>query len=160
MQKPARGGLRLVPYWALCDSVMIDNVVLASIYRLTAVNFRGSAQVLFEKFKSQGEPLPRNIRAIPFYYLVSHAIELLLKCALLTRGRSLSDLKALSLRHNLKGLLQDIIILEVPISENAVSLIELLSNQHERHQLRYTALLDDGEPTFTPGTFRAIFTFG
>jgi hypothetical protein len=95
---------------------MMDNVVLASTYRLTAVNFRLSAQVLFEKFKSQGEPLPGNIRAIPFYFLISHAIELLLKCALLKRGRPPSDLKNFALRHNLKGLIQEVINLGRVIS--------------------------------------------
>jgi hypothetical protein len=131
--------------------IIVENSIeLASVYRLTAANFRMSAEILFEKLRGQGELLPGNIRAIPFYYLMSHALELLLKCALLKRGTRVADLRKYPLAHNLDGLLQEIIDLHVPVTEQAASLIRALSKQHEKHYLRYTALLDDGEPTFTP----------
>ena len=128
----------------------MDNIVLASTYRLTATNFRMSAEILLHDFEKRGEALPKNIRAIPFYYLISHAIELLLKCALLKRGRSADDLKKYPVRHSLNLLLQKLIELGVPLSDNAINVIGTLSQQHEKHNLRYTALLDDGEVTFTP----------
>jgi hypothetical protein len=77
----------------------MDNIVLASTYRLTATHFRMSADILPHDFEKRGEALPKNIRAIPFYYLISHAIELLLKCALLKRGRSADDLKKYPVTH-------------------------------------------------------------
>jgi hypothetical protein len=131
-------------------SCCMDNVVLASTYRLTAANFRMSAEVLFHDFQKRGEALRRNVRAIPFYYLVSHAVELLLKCALLKRGESADGLKKYPLGHSLDAQLKKLRHLGVPISDSAVSVIHALSRQHERHNLRYTALLDDGEATFTP----------
>jgi hypothetical protein len=128
----------------------MDNIVLASTYRLTAANFRLSAEVLYEKFLERGETLPNNIRAIPFYFLVSHAAELLLKCALLKRGISQAQLKQYELGHNLDSLLKCLMDLGVSISPEAVALVTRLSTDHKKHALRYTALLDDGEPTFTP----------
>ena len=128
----------------------MDDVILASTYRLTAVNFRMSAEVLFHDFQKRGEAMPRNIRAIPFYYLVSHAIELLLKCALLKRGEPADRLKKYPVGHNLGALLQKLRHLGIPVSDTAVSIIGALARQHEKHDLRYTALLDDGEVTFTP----------
>lgn len=128
----------------------MDNVVLASTYRSTATIFRMSAKVLLEDFQKKGEAVPGNIRAIPFYYLISHAIELLLKCALLKWGQPADDLKKYPVRHSLNALLQKLRQLGVPLSDSAVSLISALSGQHEKHNLRYTVLLDDGEVTFTP----------
>ena len=131
-------------------SYRMDNVVLASTYRSTATIFRMSAAVLLRDFQERGEALPRNIRAIPFYYLISHAIELLLKCALLKRGQSADDLKKYPVRHSLDALLQKLGQLGVPLSDGAIRIIGALSRQHEKHNLRYTVLLDDGEFTFTP----------
>lgn len=74
---------------------------------------------------------------------------MLLKCALLKRGRSADDLKKYPVRHSLNLLLQKLIELGVPLSDSAVNVIGILSQQHEKHNLRYTALLDDGEVTFT-----------
>jgi hypothetical protein len=128
----------------------MDNVVLASTYRSTATIFRMSAAVLVRDFQARGESLPRNVRAIPFYFLISHAIELLLKCALLKRGQSADDLKKFPIRHNLDALLQKLRQLGVPLSDGTIRILGALSRQHEKHNLRYTALLDDGEVTFTP----------
>lgn len=131
----------------------MDNIVLASTYRLTATNFRMSAEILLRDFEKRGEAMPRNIRAIPFYYLISHAIELLLKCTLLKRGQSNDDLKKYPIRHSLSALLEKLSALDVPMSDNAINVIGILSQQHEKHNLRYTALLtyfDDVEAGFTP----------
>ncbi len=128
----------------------MDNIVLASTYRSTATIFRMSATVLLHDFQSRNEILPGNVRAIPFYYLISLAIELLLKCALLKHGQSAEDLKKYPIRHSLDALLQRLTQLGVPLSDSAVTVIGALSWQHEKHDLRYTVLLDDGEITFTP----------
>lgn len=128
----------------------MDNVVLASTYRLTATNFRMSAEILFREFQKRGEAMPRNVRAIPFYYLISHAIELLLKCALLKRGEPADGLKKYPTGHSLNALLQRLQQMDVPVSDAAANLITALGRQHETHALRYTALLDDGKVTFTP----------
>jgi hypothetical protein len=129
---------------------MRDAVELASIYRLTATNFRMSAEVLAAHFRNQDKALPGNRLAIPFYYLISHAMELLLKCALLKRGLTEVDLRKYPVRHGLGDLLQKVKELGVPVSENASKVILALSPQHEEHRLRYSAMLDDGKTTFTP----------
>lgn len=142
------GGLEFGLYCGVRSNM--DNVVLAGNFRLTATIFRMNAEIIYESFTQKEESLPRNIRAIPFYYLVSHAIELLLKCALLKRGVSQESLKKYPARHNLSSLLNGLTNLNVPISDSSTSVINLLSEQHRQHNLRYTFLLDDGEPTFTP----------
>lgn len=128
----------------------MDNVVLASTYRLTAANFRMSAEIILREFQRRGEVMPRNIRAIPFYYLVSHSIELFIKCALVKRGESAEGLRKYPLGHSLGALLHKLKEMNVPVSESADALITALSQQHEKHALRYTALLDDGEVIFMP----------
>lgn len=128
----------------------IDNVVLVSTYRLTGTIFRMNAEIILREFQARGEVMPGNIRAIPFYYLMSHAIELFLKCALLKRGESADGLRRYPLGHGLRALLQKLKEMNVPVSESAGALISAMSQQHERHDLRYTALLDDGVMTFTP----------
>jgi hypothetical protein len=94
--------------------------------------------------------MPGNMRAIPFYYLCSHALELLLKCALLKRGILPQQLKKYDCRHNLSELLSLLDGMNIPITENTRNLVSTLSEQHQKHNLRYTSLLDDGEPTFMP----------
>lgn len=127
-----------------------DNVVLASIYRMTAVNFWESAKILHKAFHAKDEPLPRNIRALPFYYLVSHAFELLLKCALLKRSVTEQELKRHNLRHNLSELLLALEAKGVSVSCHTKDILQALTLQHKEHALRYTALLDDGKEVFTP----------
>ena len=108
----------------------MNNAEFASIYRLTATNFRMSAAVLSRDFEQKGEAVAGNRRAIPFYYLVSHSIELLLKCALLKRGQTPEDLKKYPIGHGLEILLHKLIELGVPVSQNASRLILALSPQH------------------------------
>jgi hypothetical protein len=128
----------------------IDNIPLASTYRLTATSFRLSAEILHKSFKSHKENLPKNIRSMPFYYLISHACELLLKSALLKRGVSEQKLMHHRLRHNLQELLAELESHNVIITKSTKELISMLSTQHKKHYLRYTALLDDGNTVFTP----------
>ena len=129
---------------------MCDNIVMASMYRITAVNFAESARVLSNALLEKEKQVSGNIMAIPFYYLVSHAAELFLKCALLKRSTSMRELKSVRLRHSLTNLLDELLSKGVPISDATRDLIIVLNQQHETHALRYTALLANGEPTFTP----------
>jgi hypothetical protein len=126
------------------------NVELASVYRLTATSFRMSAELLEEGFSENGEPMPRNIRSTPFYFLVSHACELLLKAALLKRGVTPAQLRKPALRHDLGSLLATLESQGIRVSPESTAIITLLSRQHKEHDLRYDALLDDGKPTYTP----------
>ena len=129
---------------------MVDEIALASTYRTTAAIWRMSAEILLNEFETRGEAMPGNVRAIPFYYLCSHALELLLKCALLKRGFQPDRLKRYDCRHDLVELRSLLETKNIPISGSTTNLITALSDQHRRHALRYTALLDDGESTFTP----------
>jgi hypothetical protein len=67
---------------------MHDSIYMESIYRLTGMNFWQSAKQLSEKIEVDDRGVPTKLTALPFYFLVSHATELLLKSALLKRGFS------------------------------------------------------------------------
>ena len=81
---------------------------LASVYRLTAVNFRLAAETLTATMETKEDGTPAKLTAIPFYFVASHAAELFLKSALLKRGLEESDLKQYDYRHNLNALLSAI----------------------------------------------------
>lgn len=117
---------------------------------MTGVVFVENAKILKREFEDKGESTVGNPMAVPFYYLVSHAAELFLKCALLKRGFSPNDLKSSALRHSLENLLRELLKKGVSISEPSSQLLLRLNHQHEKHALRYTVFVDDGEPTFTP----------
>src|SRR6266851_323264 len=90
------------------DLFMTDNIYLASIYRLTAVNFWESAKILSTTIELKNDGTPAKVTAMPFYFLVSHAVELLLKSALLKRGFKEGDLRKYDYRHNLDALLKQL----------------------------------------------------
>ena len=117
---------------------------------MTGVVFMKNAKILNRAFEDNGESTIANPMAVPFYYLVSHAAELFLKCALLKRGFSPNDLKSSTLRHSLENLLGELSKKGVPISDTCSQLLLELNHQHEKHALRYTVFMDDGEPTSTP----------
>ena len=52
---------------------MQDSLYMASIYRLTGVNFWQSAKHLSEKIEVDDRGVPTKLTALPFYFLVSHA---------------------------------------------------------------------------------------
>jgi len=129
---------------------MSDEIYLASIYRLHAVNFRLSAQTLSATMELKSNGTPSKLTAIPFYFLISHATELFLKAALLKRGFTDQDLKKHELRHNLSGLLAALQGKGIPVTLETTSLINGLTPQHLDHSLRYTVLVDNGKKTFWP----------
>jgi hypothetical protein len=88
--------------------------------------------------------------AIPFYHLISHAAELLLKCALLKRGVQPDDLKKYNLRHSLGEILKAVQRQGVPISDQAKQLIVGLDRQHKDHSLRYSFLMEGAAQIFMP----------
>ena len=129
---------------------MTDTRYLAIIYYLTAVNFWNSAKIVSATLELNNDGTPAKLTAIPFYFLVSHAAELLLKSALLKRGFEEKDLKKYDYRHNLDALLQKLQSQGVTVTSDTVSLIKGLHTQHQSHALRYTALVDDGQRTYMP----------
>lgn len=129
---------------------MSDNTYLASIYRLTGVNFWESAKKLDSTMGKTDDDTPAKITAIPFYFLVSHAAELFLKSALLKRGWDEQPLKKYDYRHNLDSLLSEVKKNGVSVTPETVNLINGLSTQHADHSLRYTALVDNGQKTYLP----------
>jgi hypothetical protein len=130
---------------------MTASYEMSIYYRLTATIYWESAKVLSADLVSKGKPVSGNRLAIPFYHLVSHATELLLKCAVLKRNGSVKILKKLPVRHSLSLLLNELQKLSIPVSDKSVSLINALSEQHERHVLRYDVLSPDNEiPVYTP----------
>jgi len=129
---------------------VFDPIYVASIYRLTAVNFWKSAKILSGSPEIKSDGTPAKITAIPFYFLVSHAAELLLKAALLKRGFQESDLKKFDYRHNLDALLEELKKKGISVTPETVHLISGLHSQHQNHALRYTALDDDWQKTYMP----------
>jgi hypothetical protein len=129
---------------------MTNNIYLASIYRLTAVNFWESAKKLSETLELNSDGTPAKVTAIPFYFLISHAAELLLKSALLKRGVSEEALRRYDNRHSLNSLLEQLQDQGVSVTPSTVNLIHGLQFQHQSHALRYTALADDGNKTYMP----------
>jgi hypothetical protein len=129
---------------------MTDNIYLASIYCHTAVNFWESAKKLSETLELNSDGTPAKLTAIPFYFLISHAAELLLKSALLKRGISEEVLRKYDYRHSLDSLLEQLQNLSVSVTPSTVNLIHGLHSRHQSHALRYTALADDGNKTYMP----------
>src|SRR5204863_5732334 len=101
-----------------------------SVYRMTAVNFRLSAEALHPSLELRDDGSPAKLTAIPFYFLVSQAIELFLKSALLKRGYVPADLRRFDNKHNLRALLELLKKKGLPVSGEAASIIEGLSPQH------------------------------
>ena len=116
---------------------MSDSYEMSNYYRLTATVFWESAKVLNADFVAKGKPLSGNIFSVPFYHLVSHAAELLLKRAILKRNGSVKSLKKHPVHHSLNLLLKELQELSIPVSDKSASLIGVFSEQHETHVLRY-----------------------
>ena len=129
---------------------MTDNVSLASAYRLLAVGFQISAKQLSDTMEVKLDGSPAKLTAIPVYFLISHAAELLLKSALLKRGFSERDLKKYDYRHNLKSLLAGLQEKGISVTPETIWVIDGLHSQHQTHALRYSILVDNGEKTFWP----------
>ncbi len=130
--------------------IMNDSIYLASIYRLTGVNFWESAKKLDFTMEKTDDNTPAKITAIPFYFLVSHATELFLKSALLKRGWDEQRLKKYDYRHNLDSLLSEVQKIGVSVTPETENLINGLSAQHGDHSLKYTALVDNGQTNYLP----------
>jgi hypothetical protein len=130
---------------------MTDNIYAASIYRITAVSFWESAKILDTTMEKDSKGLATKITLIaPFYFLISHTTELLLKSALLKRGLSEKDLKKYDYRHSLEKLLEELKKKGVYVTDATTNLIEGLHKQHKNHELRYTIFMDDGQKTYMP----------
>lgn len=129
---------------------MNDYIAEASYYRMTATVFRENARMLLSQFEAEGLEIVGNRMAVPYYYLISHCMELYLKCALLKRGASPDQLKDHKVRHNLESLLKKLQEKEVPITEMTLEIVNSLSKQHSNHSLRYSVFFDDGSKTSTP----------
>ena len=52
----------------------------ATVYRMAAVNFRLSAEKLTPTIPLRDDGTPDKLTAVPFYFLISHAVELLTTC--------------------------------------------------------------------------------
>jgi hypothetical protein len=126
-----------------------DNIYMASIYRLTAVNFEQSAKTLSQTLEVNEQGRPMKLTALPFYFLVSHATELFLKSALLKRGASDKELRR-RYRHNLAALLTALLNEDVVVTPQTVGLVQQLSGQHATSALRYSALVDNGQAIYLP----------
>ena len=129
---------------------MTDANFLASSYRLTALLFWDCAKEVNKVLEKDTDGRPIRLSAIPFYFLVSHATELLLKAALLNRGFSNQKLKSFDYRHNLDKLLEELHKMQIGLTKDSTDLIISLNEQHQTHSLRYTVLVANGKSIFWP----------
>lgn len=127
-----------------------DATYIASIYRMHATLFRKSAALVSATFDTSPSVSPRSYFAVPFYFLVSHAMELLLKSALLKRGVGKAALRNHEVRHNLGALMTQLEAKGLTFTHQTSTVVRGMSDQHENHALRYSALVDDGKPTYMP----------
>ncbi len=129
---------------------MKDNVPLAVAYYLNGADFRASAEQLRSHVELDSDGRPTKLTAIPLYFLASHAAELFLKAALLKRGFPEVQLRKFDYRHNLLALLIELKNKGVSVTDDTTAVVDGLSDQHKKHALKYTVLVDDGEKTFWP----------
>ncbi len=123
-----------------------DPIYWASTYRLAAVNFRLSAENLLPTIELRSTGTPASLTAIPFYFLISHTVELFLKSALLKRGYVPSDLRKFDCRHNLIALLELVEKKGLSVRPESREIIVGLSEQHRHHLLRYHLLINPFMP--------------
>ena len=127
-----------------------ESTHLATNLRFMAAMFWEDAKKLDKEIERDENGLPLKYTAIPYYYLISHATELLLKVALLKRGFTREDLRKVQYGHNLENLIEELVKLNLPISDITMKMVLGLSEQHKDHSLRYEVLMDNGKKTFTP----------
>lgn len=82
--------------------------------------------MLLPSLEMRADGTPTKMTAIPFYFLVSHAAELLLKAALLKRGFSEDALRKRENRHSLSSLLNELQNRRVSVTPGTVRLIDAL----------------------------------
>ncbi len=126
---------------------MTDFITDAVSYRTLAGYYLNSAKILEPNLPGEIKSVGDIMMWIPFYFLISHSAELFLKCALLKRGVYLGELKKIEHRHNLKSLLDFVELKGVPVSLRSRNAIDLLSEQHSSHGLRYLSLAENYYPT-------------
>ena len=128
---------------------MNDNIPVAVAYRLNGATFRASAEVLASTLELDGDGRPTKLTAIPIYFLASYAAELYLKAALLKRGFDEPTLRK-RFGHDLDSLLAALQQAGVSVTDQTVATVKGMSDQHNKHALRYTVLVDDGKKTYWP----------
>ena len=121
-----------------------DSYLLAANYKFVAQGFILSAKKLVEDINVDEYGIPEGKGYnFPFYFLISHAMELYLKAALLKRGFTEKKLKKFDYRHNLEALLEQLQRKGVVISDGTIVVVKGLSEQHKEHLLRYSAIIDE-----------------
>jgi hypothetical protein len=128
----------------------LDSDLVAISYRIQSTFYLMSARVLANDFEKAGTGGAGSLGAIPFYYLMSHAFELLLKCALLKRGFDSNKLKSMKLRHDLRLLMDELQGFGVNISAPGSRIISAIAPQHKNHYLRYDGVIEGSEILMPP----------
>lgn len=127
-----------------------DFVADAAYYRMTAITYWECAKLLERGFADKGQKISGNRMAVPYYLLVSHCMELLLKCALMKRGLEPAKLKRFELRHDLNELLSELLGLGVPVTESTQHLVFVMSEQHKKHIFRYSVFFEGEDAVYVP----------
>ena len=131
---------------------LTDSIALSSYYRTMGVMFWEYALQAEDNLVKGEEDIPTKLISIPFYFLASHAAELLLKSALLKRGYTEKDLKKFDYRHDLSKLLEALQDKGIIVTPATIRVIHGLATRHKDHSLRYGGSLYDGKKTYSPPT--------
>ena len=112
--------------------------------------FWESVKKLDETLEKRDDGSPAKLSAIPFYYLIAHAVELFLKSALLKRGFEEKKLRHKDYRHNLNVLLKALQEKEITISPQTVELVNSLNLRYSNHTFRYDLIIGGGKKYWPP----------
>ena len=103
-----------------------------------ANNFIKAAKILNDYYEDRDIRIDSSAaRSTPFYHLLSHAIELILKEYLILKHIDKETLKRFSLRHDLFGLLEECHANNIEFISNFENQIMSLSETHKTHVYRY-----------------------
>jgi hypothetical protein len=105
-----------------------------------AVSFLEAAVIFASYYEEQ--KLEDAAKWMPFYYLLSHSTELIMKAALLNAGVQEKELKA-KYRHNLASLLRECLQLNISFSDDFIVFIKQINQTHVDNTLRF---LEPNEP--------------
>lgn len=113
-------------------------MMLTSLQFSNAENFIFSAEILSKYYKDRDMKICDSIsRSIPFYHLIAHATELLLKEYLIFRGCDQQDLLRYECRHNLCVLLEMCKEKGISFTPTFEKYVFQMSDSHKNHTYRY-----------------------
>lgn len=124
------------------------DTTLAMSCMMGGINFWEGAKIIDKQLEKNNDGTPKKLTAIPYYFLVSHSVELFLKSALVKRGFDERELKKYG--HNLKKLLEALQKKDVNVTKTTINVIHSLHIQHLKQEIRYHRMFGDSKISWIP----------